>query len=360
MIKSLDVMKLTKDNVGDPLSVAEIQTLLSSVKAGFPAISHIAISVPLGYAPEVEQRWITEIHNAGLRVILRGAFVDSEGLYGSEIHKDTPAYWQGRCVSYINSVKGQLLNGDMVGILPEGTNNAFNGNLFLTGPLPETYNDFFLGMFDAIKPLLPAGVTLATTNNYTEVKSGWVGGSLHAKQGWVVIDHYGSGDQSVADMEADLRGLSTQFGLLPIFLQEWGDTGNRGVTYAKEMCAMFTRLGNENILAGLNLWAGWSAGTAEGILNDDYTLHAKADGYRDFFAGVPTPPPPPPDPDPTPEPVTDLQPVVDAINNISTSLGSLVNLNVALTGKILKIAGIAAGAGTASVKLTAIKAVLQE
>lgn len=358
MIKSLDVMKLTKDNVGSPLSVTEIQTLLTSVKAGFPALSHIAISVPLGYAPEIEQRWITEIHNAGLRVILRGAFVDSEGLYGATIRKDTSTYWINRCVQYVNNVKSQLLSGDIVGLLPEGTNNAFNGNLFLTGPLPQTYNDFYMGMFSAILPLLAPGVLLATTNNYTEISSGWVWRSISDFQGWVVIDHYGSGDQTVADMEYDLRGLYDKYGL-PIFLQEWGDTGNRGVQYAKDMCAMFARLGNENILAGLNLWAGWSAGTNEGILNDDYTLSPKADGYREFFAGTPVPPPNPV-PDPVPAPTSDFQPIVDAIDRASVVQASLIDLTTKQTGKVLKIAGIVAGAGTASTKLTAIKTVLQE
>lgn len=318
-ILSIDEMKLTKDVVNNQLLASDIDQIIAIYKANYPTQSHMAISVPIspnadflthGNKPsplpveDYEKLWVSKIHAAGLNVIFRGTFCEAEGIYNFPILKaDGPTY-KAKSIAYVNRILPQLKKGDVIGILPESTGNAFNGNLFLTGTMPDDYNKFFTDLILSINALVnPLGVTTYITNNYTEINSGWAG-ALPAVMLGTIIDHYGEGSRTVADMQKDLEALRAKY-KLPIGLQEWGDIDGQGPDYMKTMAVMFTQEIAKGTLFMVNFWCGWSA-TKEGILdntNGTWSLNDKGKALIPFFtAAVSTLPVPVPPSTPTPIP----------------------------------------------------------
>lgn len=315
-------MKLTKDVINSQISAADIDQILALYKANYPTLNTIDVDVPLSSNAEFkahgnnpspltvedfEKLWITKCHNAGYSVYLRGAFCDAEGIYNFPILKADGATWKGKAMTWLNRVMPLLKSGDKIGIFPEATNNAFNGNLFLTGNLPDAYNSFFVDLINSIKGVVPAGVTVLITNNYSEIINGWAG-AIPGAEGKVVVDHYGGGDtgaRTVANMKANIEALHTKYNL-PVVLAEWADIDNQGVQFVKDMCAMFSALPSD-VFEGVVLWCGWES-PAEGILthsNGAWALNDKGLALKDFFAGTAPVPTPTPTPTPTPVPTTE-------------------------------------------------------
>lgn len=308
-ILSISSMKYSKDNVANQMSASDIDAILALYKSNYPALTHIDIAVPLnsnadfiahGNKPsplaveDYEALWIKKIQDAEYLPLLRGTFCDAEGIYNFPILKADGATWKAKYLAWVKRISPLLNKGAVIAILPESTNNAFNGNLFLTGQMPDAYNVFFTDLIKTINSQVnPLGVSVYITNNYTEIASGWCG-ALPAVMQAVVVDDYGSGDRSVAQLQGDIDAMKTKYNL-PVMLQEWGDIDGHGAQYMTDMAAMFTSEIAKGTLTMVNFWCGWS-GTKEAILNHDNGVWSLNDSGRaliPFFA-KPTPPPPTP------------------------------------------------------------------
>lgn len=313
LYKSVDVMKLSKDNVNNPLSDADMDRVIASLKS--LGITHIAISVPMDYAAYAT-RWCGRVHAAGLKVLHRGTWNAIEGLYnntklvGAARPTNAIQYWTDKTRDYIINNPDIFAAGDLWAPLPERTEGIFqDATSFLPPPLPDNYATFFNGLLDVSKQ---AFVTIGksvecgfTTNNFTEVRSGWIPQSLFDKAGIICIDHY---QQDPSQMYNEIKAVASIHGK-KVFLQEWGNYWDTDTAINLANCEVMydtlTRLADEGVLVGYNDWSGWP-GAVESILNGDYTLNAKGKLLASYF--ISTTPTPTPTPEPTPTPSVILGP----------------------------------------------------
>lgn len=330
-LKSVDVMKFTKDTIANQPNDTTIQNIVKALTSGLRP-THIAISTPLDatadYPPEstpsprtaenFTQAWADTIHTNGTNVLWRGTWSGIEGIYNfparvgknrfptgsvASAPTDGNATWLGKTYAYIVNHPSYFADGDIWAALPERTSDIFqDATSFLPydgAGIQANYANFFI---DLQKVSAAAFATIGkqvqtgwTTQNFSEVKSGWLPSSLYDAAGIIVIDHYGI-THAVTEMENDLRTISKREGK-QVFLQEWGDYWNSSLDatsrkiYIQNMYAMFQKLSNEGILAGFNYWGGWE-NAGEGILtttNGVYSINDRGILLSQFFgANAPT------------------------------------------------------------------------
>lgn len=308
----IDTMKLNKDLVRNQLSDEEIAAYIAPLAE--MNITHIAISTPMDETADYisegvaipmprtaanhTKAWCDAIHAAGKKVLFRGTFCGIEGIYDFEqkvgasrfpagtaasAAADGQTTWLGKVDDWIKNHTDFWENGDIFAPIPERTDGIFND---ATAFLPDTgsgiqanYAQFFIDLnavaaaaFSSIGKSVTCGFT---SNNYTEVASGWINNSLFTDAGIVAIDHYGT-THTVTEMDTDLRAVYAAKNL-PIFLQEWSDYWSEGdgltvderIAYLKDFYEMLAVLIGEGKLTGFNYWGGWVGGTGEGILESD-------------------------------------------------------------------------------------------
>jgi hypothetical protein len=316
-IKSVDVMKLTKDVVTHQPGADVINAVVKNLKI-VVGPSHIAISVPLDpsgdYPPSstpapqsaeaFTQTWCDAIHGAGMGVLFRGTFCGIEGLYGFTQRVGSKrllpwSAWIDKSVIYILNNSRFFQAGDIWAPLPERTEGIFqDATSFLPYDDPpgiqQTYVDFFgslqdrsVNAFAAIGRQVEAGLA---ANNYSEVASGWLMQSLFDHAGVAAFDHYGL-NHTPAEMDADLRSIYGRR-RQGMFLQEWADYWNgkpppdpvAETSYLENMYGVCQQLVNEGKLEGFNYWGGWP-GAAESILNSDFSLNYRGNVLARFFRG---------------------------------------------------------------------------
>ncbi len=306
-LKSVDVMKYTKDVMTNQPSTATIKNLVSTL-ASMP-ITHIAVSLPMDPSSDYPavgkpypqdayvftQAWADAIHAAGLHILWRGTWSGIEGIYnfpkrvgptrlpaGTALTAvaDGNSTWLGKTYRYINDHPAFFAGGDIWAPLPERTEGIFQDSTsFLPyGGLGIQTN--YVNFFNNLKTVSDAAFakigknvyTGYTANNYTEVKSGWLGQSLFDQSGIIAIDYYGS-THTPEEMDADLRTMASQH-KHPIFLQEWGDYWNIALDqtsrteYLQRIYTTLQELVADGVLAGFNYWGGWD-NSAEGMLTKD-------------------------------------------------------------------------------------------
>lgn len=305
LYKSIDGMKLQKDNVNNPLSVSDLQKIVVTYKS--LGVTHVAVSVPMDY-PTYYKQWADAIHQVGLSVLHRPTWNAIEGLYGVTqavgVNRppDTINYWRNKTKAFITNNSGVFADGDLWGPLPERTEGIFNDS---TSFLPNdgagvqtNYTIFFNGLLDdsvAAFQIIGKKVNQGfTTNNYSEIASGWIQQGLFDKAGRTVADHYGL-THTTEEMNSNLRGIFTQHNHI-IFLQEWSNywdtVSTTNFANTKAMFDTFDMLLADGIINGFNYWGGWP-GAVESILNHDYTLNDKGRLLQQYFGGITVIPNPP-------------------------------------------------------------------
>lgn len=363
-LKSVDVMKFTKDTIANQPDDATIQSIVKALTSGLHP-THIAISTPLDatadYPPEstpsprtaesFTQTWANTIHTNGARVLWRGTWSGIEGIYNfparvgknrfptgtvASAPTDGNTTWLGKTYAYIVNHPGYFADGDIWAALPERTSNIFqDATSFLPydgAGIQANYANFFIDLqkvsaaaFAVIGKRVQTGWT---AQNFSEVKSGWLPSSLYDAAGIIVIDHYGI-NHTVAEMESDLRTISKREGK-QVFLQEWGDYWNSGLdaasrkSYIQNMYAMFQKLSNEGILAGFNYWGGWE-NSGEGILtttNGVYSINDRGLLLSQLFganASSTAAPAPATSPSPAPTTTDTTPPTIQNVTTLTTS-----------------------------------------
>jgi hypothetical protein len=342
-LRSVDVMKLTKDVMRGQQSDTEIESIVSAIADNLHP-THIAISIPMDASADYPnpkpaprtaaaftQKWADAIHSRHINIIWRGTWSGIEGIYeftkrdgadrlpagtAASAPTDGNTTWLGKTYQYIISNPTFFANGDIWAPLPERTEGIFQDE---TSFLPHTapgiqinYANFFNNLktvtesaFASINKSVRTGWT---AHNFTEVQSGWLPDSVFTTAGVVSIDHYGS-THTVAEMESDLRAIHAQKHK-QIFLQEWGDYWNQNLAapqrtvYLLEMYGMLQRLSDEGILAGFNYWGGWT-GNLEGILTkqgNNYSINERGALLASLFSSNSPSPAPSPSPSPSPTP----------------------------------------------------------
>jgi len=323
-LRSVDVMKYTKDVMAHQLSDEQIDNLVVTLKT--LNINCIALSIPMDSSADypannkpsprdayvLTGKWADTVHQHGLHVIWRGTWSGIEGISGfarrvganrfpagtaASAATDGSSTWLGKTYQYIVGHPEFFVPGDVWAPLPERTENIFqDGTSFLPysrDGINVTYTNFFNDLKTvsetAFAKIGKAVITGMTTNNYTEVKSGWLPQSFFEAQGITVIDYYGD-NHTPEEMDKDIRQMYAMH-KKPLFLQEWSDYWNGGLSeadrtdYLKRIYAVMQKLIDDGVLVGFNYWGGWSD-TAESVLTQDgsgFHLNYRGRILQNFF-----------------------------------------------------------------------------
>lgn len=316
-LKSVDVMKYTKDVMTAQPSDAQILSVVQSIKSS--GANAVAVSIPMDptsdypasskpaprTAEAFTQAWADAIHSAGMHIIWRGTFNGIEGLYGFPAMTGTsrvdPSVWTSKIHDYIVQHPSYFADGDVWAPLPERTQGIFSDS---TSFLPAGTNGVqaeFAQFFDNVKSSSDSAfaqigknvTTGMTANNASEAMSGWLPKSISDSAGYVAVDYYGT-THTPQEMDHDLRAMAASAGK-PVFLEEWGDYWNAGMdptaraAYLASMYAEMQTLEKDGVLAGVNYWGGWD-NNAEGVLSksadgSSFSLNSRGDALKSFFSG---------------------------------------------------------------------------
>ncbi|MGE0126678.1 MAG: hypothetical protein AB7U82_01140 [Blastocatellales bacterium] len=304
-------MKKTKDTVTGQLVTAEKQNLVACLAT--LGINGLAHSIPMdsnakfvaaGTTPsprtiEAEvQDWLDVIHaqtsfwGQSLNVLHRGTFCGVENIWGFAFDKTTPigtaasaasdgdSTWCGRYYNYLYNIVGnRVINGDIFAPIPEGTTHAFDGNFFVSSQ--NNYHTLF-SEFRTITNTYAAAkgvsVVFMSHNNFSELYSGWLFGSMFTDQGFAGADYYGQVqgtlynrvEDYITDWLAIHNGGHGNAAGKPLFWGEWGDiSGNAmpsadAATIEKRLAwliryykAVRDNLVDPGKMVGYNYWGGW-------------------------------------------------------------------------------------------------------
>jgi len=328
--KGIDVMKLCKDNVNNQLSDADILSVVTAIKNGIHP-THISLSVPMdtdaqfrahGTIPAprtitaLQQKWADTIHQAGLNVIWRGTFSGIEGIwnfpnatYGTSNYlplgtatsapTDGETTWLGKIYRFLTSNPTFFADGDLFAPIAEPTNFIFNSATNWVNPTNENVNLFqFFQDIDTVARAFFAANNLAgvgtgfTTNNYSEVNSGYIPQTYFDYVKMTVFDDYGTdgNHRSVAELQGHIESAFSAKGY-QVFQQEWSDYWNGSLTtdqrlvYLKKMYDMETSEQLAGRLVGYSYWGGWTTleGVVESILYKDANGNYQVNGRGKFL-----------------------------------------------------------------------------
>lgn len=322
-IRSIDCMKYTKDLCTNQFSDAQIQSAIASYKSAHANV--VAISIPLSSNAEFVAHgsipsprtvenftkvWCDTIHNAGMNVLFRGVFCENEAIYNFPFQQQTSDQLIAKIKNYITSHPDFFADGDYFAPFPEGTNvipgHNF-GDIFVALPNgASSYADFFIALhkaeneaFTQIGKRVNIGYS---TNNWSELNSGWIPNSLFDDAGIVCMDDYET--PNVADQH--IRDIVAKKGH-PMFHQEIAIdySVSDPVAEMQLFCDGIKQRVSDGVQVGVNWWGGWT-GANESIIEDDgqggFTLNPQGKVLANLYASYDTQPTPTPVPTPVPVP----------------------------------------------------------
>jgi hypothetical protein len=313
---SIDVMKETKDTVNDQPPDSDIENLTNAISQGLRP-THIAVSMPLdkqndmlnnGNFPTPRtidanfKMWFDTIHNAGCKVMYRGTFCNMENIYNfpylpsadpgfipqgsaASAATDGETTWLGKMYQAILRIGSNFKPGDIFAPFPEQTSYVFgspaNSFLSTTPSIQSNYTTFFQDVktvADAAfaKLNISGVVTGFSSNNYSEIRSGYLQQGVFDTGQIVSLDYYGdynSDGVQPYQYYVDIQAVTQSKGY-PAFWQEWGDlqTDNEDyqtrLDYFDAVCAQIAQMVNDGFLIGFNYWGGW-AGQNTSILDQN-------------------------------------------------------------------------------------------
>lgn len=310
--KMISFMKWTKDTMNNVPSDATIDNLVKTAKSA--SFTHGEVAVPLGKSNSAVEmkRWGDKIHTAGMLGTFRPADVDMEAIYGRiaavGANRKTQQYYIDECVNFIKA-NPIFKDGDEWCPFPERTEGIFQDATSWIWPNdPATYANFFISLAQACKVAfgtVKVQVGLSS-NNASELLSGWMPKTLSDSFGYVCIDHYVDGNPT--QLDKDLRAIFAKYGK-PIYLQE--SAPDRFTTPSAALIQSYfqilTKLVADGVVARYGYWGMWS-GTPEACINSDFSLNAVGQGLKTFYGGT------------APTPVPDLTPRVIALEAKVTAL----------------------------------------
>lgn len=292
-------MKNVKDRMDDLMPVAEMNQLLDILKT--TGATHIEVATVIGHPNFVSysQQWANAIHAKGMKVTWRCAHWNMEGLYGQTKfvgeNRTSTDFWINEAVNAFTLIASSIQAGDEEAIYPERTEGIFSDDTsFLdTAGLPGSYGDFFISLHDALS-IFPWTVGMSS-NNASELLSGWMPAALINYANRAIIDHYRDGDPAL--YETEVRQVNTNYGK-PVYVQEGSPSRFVAPTRseADAYYAVNQSMEDDGILTGFGAWAGWS-GTPESIVDfvgGEYVLNDNGLSLQEWWGGVVVPPVEPP------------------------------------------------------------------
>ena len=316
-IQSLDIMKVTKDNVQGQSSDAYMANLMAAVKPFNP--THIGVAIPYedpssypGTTPQAgyAARWASAIRAAGRNIFWRQMPLEWEGIYskpknttrgvgtaaGVLAGTETTTYL-AQMYQYIQAHPDQYRPGDILCPIPEPENGGINGVVGgATGGQFTDANLFRRWLRDAIT-VTNAALDLIGLRGQVAVgffgTSGFlVYGNVSNPKGFLderTLDAMGvlgmdDYPNPASGMATDLASYEALYGPFPLMLTEWGTINE--TTDAARLTAMQTvldTLKSKPYFYGLNYWTiiGGAGNANEQVL--DYVTMAPIGGYANLL-----------------------------------------------------------------------------
>lgn len=311
-IRSLDVMKVSKDNVASQYTSTQMSALIVALQPLNP--THIAQSVPYDdpagfpggpYTTAYAQRWSDAIHNAGFAVWHRQTWNAFEGIYsvtksnaagpgtaaGVLNGTDTTSFLY-QVYNYILTHPDQYAPGDIFTPLPEPDNGGINGVTTCFDSVCQftTANEFRIWLRDAI-----------TVSNAAFEKLG-LKGKIHVGyygiSGFTVFGNGGNPHGFLDDRTADAMTVITMddypspasdvstsitryegiYGNFPLVIGEWGTLNETSTsTKAAAVDSVVGSYAAKTYVQGMNYWTS-IGGTNENLV-DTTTLYPQGGVY---------------------------------------------------------------------------------
>lgn len=235
----------------------------------------------------------------------------SNGLFDdfSITHTPDRANWLGRAYNYIVDNAAMFADGDRIGFYPEQTGHGIfqDSTSFISYSSPgvqQNFANFFIDLKTVCEGAAAAiGKNLIcgqTTQNWSEVNSGWIPASLWNAYGIIIVDHYGTDGEghTAAQMKADIRHISQINNNKKVYIQEWGDYWSTDSShtspirnqaqheaYLDTMYAAFQELIDEGTLLGFGYWryTGGAERLATEPTTNNFTLNYAGLKAKAFF-----------------------------------------------------------------------------
>ena len=305
-------MKYTKDVMTHQPSDEWINRLVATLKT--LNVDYIALAIPMDPSSDypaggkpfprdaraLTRKWADAVHSQRLHVLWRGTWSGIEGISGfprlvganrfppgtgDSAPADGESTWLGKTYQYIIRNPDFFEPGDIWAPLPERTEGIFQDKTsflpFSGASIQTSYVVFFADLKRASEMAFArigkAVFTGLTTNNYTEVESGWLPQSFFEVQGFTVIDYYGD-NHTPEEMDRDIRKIYASR-KKPVFIQEWSDYWNSKLpqtertAYLNRIYETLRKLADDGVLVGFNYWGGWDHTTESVIAEDRDGIH---------------------------------------------------------------------------------------
>lgn len=181
-------------------------------------------------------------------------------------------------------------------------NSIFSYSPGVTDNYAAFFNDLITVANNAFSAIGKNVHTGFSSNNYSEVNSGWIPNSVFDTAGLTAVDHYGV-THTPFEMYSDMVGIFLSKGH-PIVWQEWSDYWDGALDeqtrldYLTNFYNMMVDLYDEGVIELFNYWGGWVGGLGEGVLldvgteeNPEYDINSFGLLLASYFAAEAVPPP---------------------------------------------------------------------
>ncbi|MGI8483740.1 MAG: hypothetical protein ACR2OU_05715 [Thermomicrobiales bacterium] len=315
-VQSLDIMKMSKDNVAGQSTDAYMANLMTACKPFNP--THIAVSIPYdspsaypGTAPAAgyASRWASAIRTAGRNIFWRQMPLAWEGIYNKPkdvtrgigtatgvISGSETTTYLAQVYQYIVANPSQYQAGDILCPIPEPENGGITG---IVGTGPAQFADA-----NTFRRWLRDSITVTNAALDKIGLRGQVAVGFFGTSGFVVFGNVdntkGFLDERTLDamtvlgmdnytatpsgMVSDLTLFENLYGQFPLMLTEWG-TINESTDAARlsTMQAVLATFAAKPYFYGLNYWTivGGGGNANEDIL--DWITLAPIGGYANLL-----------------------------------------------------------------------------
>ncbi len=252
-IIGFDIMKLSRDKVGNQPSKLLIDNILTIVKQNFPGTTHIAISTPedsnadfiahgVNPKPLTVEAFIDmqldEIHTAGYGAVIRSFPSSIQKAYNFPLVAKTSDQWVAYNKAFLETHASHIKSGDIIALWYEldWWQRDFGVSINDTGHLVNDTNTFIVKnaqMVDAFAK--EHNLILRCRTTYSDVPFNyWTDAVAQAQGNVLVFDHYRPTSQNIslnltdtqiiAQQISDYNTIFKSYGSkYMIYVQEWGD-----------------------------------------------------------------------------------------------------------------------------------------
>lgn len=294
LIKSIDVMKRTRDRVCSPSTDDEIATMIERIKNA--NATHVAISFPIDQTycndptPQM-YAWVKAAREQGLQVWFRLVTNKWEGFYETQKHIDPYAHTRSMA-NFVTSHPDLFLGGDILTPFPEPQNggiagvNCFDGNCMFDSA--SSFNTWLRHnqstLENAVSSIGKADVKVGYYGFDGFVAWGdrnpdWIGileTNTITEIGDLTFDHY---FPTSDDPVAEFAKIKSRFPDTELCVGEWGSIHGESPERINQVLQAAYDAG----IRCFNYWHLGPDGVSETLINHDFSPNDRYYAVQEFY-----------------------------------------------------------------------------